>query len=93
MQKIMMAQTCINCGAPLHGTKCEYCGTEYGNEGFTGNFAPYIGEITVNGEVFRCYISDIEATPVYSYNTGRDAAGNLIGEQIATKRKITLIEC
>lgn len=22
---------CINCGAPLHGNKCEYCGTEYGN--------------------------------------------------------------
>lgn len=22
---------CINCGAPLHGNKCEYCGTEYKN--------------------------------------------------------------
>lgn len=22
---------CVNCGAPLHGNKCEYCGTEYGN--------------------------------------------------------------
>lgn len=22
---------CINCGAPLHGGKCEYCGTEYEN--------------------------------------------------------------
>lgn len=20
---------CINCGAPLHGSKCEYCGTVY----------------------------------------------------------------
>lgn len=20
---------CVNCGAPLHGDKCEYCGTEY----------------------------------------------------------------
>lgn len=20
---------CKNCGAPLHGLKCEYCGTEY----------------------------------------------------------------
>lgn len=20
---------CVNCGAPLHGCKCEYCGTEY----------------------------------------------------------------
>lgn len=23
---------CINCGAPLHGHVCEYCGTEYGHE-------------------------------------------------------------
>lgn len=22
---------CINCGAPLHGDKCEYCETEYSN--------------------------------------------------------------
>lgn len=21
---------CVNCGAPLHGNVCEYCGTEYG---------------------------------------------------------------
>lgn len=20
---------CVNCGAPLHGNICEYCGTEY----------------------------------------------------------------
>lgn len=24
---------CKNCGAPLHGTKCEYCGTEYSEDG------------------------------------------------------------
>lgn len=23
---------CKNCGAPLHGSRCEYCGTEYGPE-------------------------------------------------------------
>ena len=22
-------RNCQNCGAPLHGDKCEYCGTEY----------------------------------------------------------------
>lgn len=22
---------CVNCGAPLHGNICEYCGTEYGH--------------------------------------------------------------
>lgn len=25
----MKAKTCEKCGAPLHGYKCEYCGTEY----------------------------------------------------------------
>lgn len=25
----MKALKCEKCGAPLHGTKCEYCGTEY----------------------------------------------------------------
>lgn len=27
--KIKPKPTCINCGAQLHGFKCEYCGTEY----------------------------------------------------------------
>lgn len=27
--KIKPKATCVNCGAPLHGFKCEYCGTEY----------------------------------------------------------------
>lgn len=22
-------KNCVNCGAPLHGKKCEYCDTEY----------------------------------------------------------------
>ena len=24
-----LGTNCVNCGAPLHGGKCEYCGTEY----------------------------------------------------------------
>lgn len=24
-----MITNCKNCGAPLHGSKCDYCGTEY----------------------------------------------------------------
>lgn len=27
--KIKPKPTCVNCSAPLHGFKCEYCGTEY----------------------------------------------------------------
>lgn len=29
--KVKEKPTCINCGAPLKGLKCEYCGTEYEN--------------------------------------------------------------
>lgn len=25
----MKAKTCTQCGAPVHGYKCEYCGTEF----------------------------------------------------------------
>lgn len=25
----LRARICTQCGAPLHGHKCEYCGTEY----------------------------------------------------------------
>lgn len=27
--KVKEMPTCVNCGAPLKGLKCEYCGTEY----------------------------------------------------------------
>lgn len=26
-----MRTNCVNCGAPLTGSKCQYCGTEYGD--------------------------------------------------------------
>ena len=30
MPKTKPPTNCRNCGAPLHGSVCEYCGTEYG---------------------------------------------------------------
>lgn len=29
IEKITSLTNCKNCGAPLTGTKCEYCGTDY----------------------------------------------------------------
>lgn len=88
-----VARICVNCSAPLHSNKCEYCGTEYGDAPIKGSFAPdsYYGEITINGETFRCYIGDIELS---SINVGcvRDINGKLIGNKVITKRKFTLIE-
>lgn len=42
----MKLTNCINCGAPLHGLVCAYCGTDYGEKG-----TPL--RIDVNGERFR----------------------------------------
>lgn len=32
MPKTKPPTNCRNCGAPLHGFVCEYCGTAYGDE-------------------------------------------------------------
>lgn len=32
---------CVNCGAILHGNKCEYCGTEYENSDYTDSNNSY----------------------------------------------------
>ena len=87
-----VVKICVNCGAPLHSNKCEYCGTEYGDAPIKGSFAPdsYYGEITINGETFKCYIGNIE---IHNIGTDfeRDFDGRMKRKRI-TKRKFTLIE-
>lgn len=58
----MTAKICINCGAPLTGNKCEYCGTEYGSQDFTSDLNAYSGKNTVSGQAFRCYIRQIDTS-------------------------------
>lgn len=83
---------CINCGAQLTGTKCDYCGTEYdtdsnGNVGIKGKMInDYIVELEIDGENVRLYVSDIE-THTIGVSTLEDKK-NIT----QTKRKITLIE-
>lgn len=88
---MVTANTCIRCGAPLSGNKCEYCGTVYGGRGFTGGFDAYKGTITVNGESIECYISDIEYETLVA-DCGRDISGRILHTPVSTKRKITLVE-
>lgn len=88
----MICKTCIRCGAPLANSKCEYCGTEYGSSGFSGDFNAYSGEINVNGEKIKCYIGKIDTEPVLSSFSGRTASGELKAKPVGMKRKITLIE-
>lgn len=84
---------CVNCGAPITNNKCEYCGAEYHKSNpLQGSFDEYQGEITIGGKNIRCYIGDMQAEHIYSADTGRDRNGNLQGNVVKVKRKITLIE-
>lgn len=85
---------CINCGAQLTGTKCDYCGTEYdtdsnGNVGIKGKMInDYIVELEIDGENVRFYVGDIETNKeIIDVSTLEDK--KIITQ---TKRKITLIE-
>ncbi len=80
---------CKNCGAPLHGSKCEYCGTEYSNRTIAGNI-PEIGDmgiLKVGDEEIKVYIGSIDSRDLEAW---RDAAGVL--HRGTPKRKFTLIE-
>lgn len=84
---------CVNCGAPIKDGKCEYCGAEYHKlNSLDGSFDEYQGEITIDGKKIRCYIGDMKVEHIFNDCASRDRNGNLQGEVIAIKRKITLIE-
>ena len=89
-----VARIRMNCGAPLHSNKCEYCGTEYGEAPFKADFPHqnYFGEIKINGETFKCYISDIKFHNTSLMESDRDIYGNLLKNDIVTKREFTLME-
>ena len=84
----MKITNCPNCGAPLHGMKCEYCGTE-----LKGNFmkldsgdanSPY-GVIDIGGNEFKVYFAGIrmEAENVMPNYIGRR-------DSMILKRKFTV---
>lgn len=84
---------CINCGAPLHGRKCEYWGTEYENGGFSCSFEKndYTGTIRFGKEEYRCYLSKVNANVIYG-DAMRDETGQLRAGKPIIKRMFTLIE-
>ena len=86
---------CINCGAPLHGRKCDYCGTEYNEQGnIEAEFDPTdgIGVINIMGQKFTCYVAEMEAITVSGPNAGRDMSGRMHRDIIGYKHKFTLVE-
>lgn len=87
---------CVNCGAPLHGTKCEYCGTEYTEDRkkikaeFSKNDA--YGVLEINGQNFSVYLGRMEATFIHCQQSGRGLDGHLYREKPILKHKFILIE-
>lgn len=82
-----MLKNCINCGAILHGTKCEYCGTEY--PGIENKNCFYT--IRIGNKNLQCYIGDIEQNTIIG-DAYRDCNGRLHRGEANYKHKITLIE-
>ena len=72
-----MLKNCINCGAPLHGRKCDYCGTEYSDDGgicaiFGDN--DMTGEVIIGEKRYHCYLSCVDIQYV-----GGEAARSIDG--------------
>lgn len=88
-----MPTKCINCGANLHGNICEYCGTEYNDNGIyaTFNEDEYTGELKIGNEIIKVYISQtiIGQPDISAY---RDEKGKLHSVITPGKRKFIMIE-
>lgn len=50
---------CINCGAPLTGTKCHYCGTEYHLDDL-GRLKEYYVKLEIFGQKMEFYLNSVE---------------------------------
>lgn len=85
---------CVNCGATLTSSVCEYCGTHYDNKvGISGKFDGYSaeGEITIGDETIKCYISEVEWYDLGGH-VGRDLNGRITRSPSRFKRRIRLVE-
>ena len=75
---------CINCGAILVSSKCEYCGTEYNTEhGFTIN-------MIIGGKAVKFYVEKQEMI-TSNGDIYRDSNGKL-HNNCNTKMRLTLME-
>lgn len=66
----MQPKICLQCGAPIHGSKCEYCGTEY-----AFNTENHI-EATIYGHKVKGYVGDVNVERVV-YGAGRNPDGSI----------------
>lgn len=52
---------CPNCGMPINGDKCEYCGTQFIDFSTIDLLNPFVMRIKYGGKImqFRCYTKDV----------------------------------
>ena len=84
---------CVNCGAILHGNKCEYCGTEYvGNKiGLNFNENELHGVLTIQDKQYDVYLASMDATPIFN-DAIRGIDGKLHLEKSTLKHTFKLVE-
>lgn len=77
----------------MHGDKCEYCGTAYGNRGIHAEFNAdaFITTMSIGNEELNVYISHMESE-VIPPDVYRDAEGNLCRGKPVMKRTFTVVE-
>lgn len=72
---------CLNCGAPLTHSTCDYCDTIYGRD-FVARGTPNNIVLVIDGKAINCYIAGIETQTVVTPDP----------VTVIRKRKIVLIE-
>lgn len=70
---------CPNCGAPIQGEKCEYCGTILYDFSCIDIASPCFVKIKHNGLVLvsKMYVGDLSVTPHTSEIVCRDLSGGV----------------
>ena len=88
-----MLTNCVNCGAPLRGNRCDYCGTEYTGSVVHAAFerGEATGTLSVGGVEYHVYLGSMEAHTICR-DAGRDETGRLRMERPVMKHKFSLIE-
>lgn len=85
---------CVNCGAVLHGNRCEYCGTVYSDNSVVASFeeGDLTGTFSVGGKTYNVYVGDVETTVISGPLTIRLLNGRFLRDNPVLKHKFTLIE-
>ena len=81
---------CPNCGAPIRGDKCEYCGTRFYDFATIDLNEPCLVRIRVNNHIIqgKMYVSDMSLTQYASRESARDMAGRLYSFAVTNEANI-----